>query len=297
MNVLSLMYCFIRSLAFRLSGNCTQPVANTVCFPSTIKSNLYYIGDKPIGFEEKLRQAILFWTFNVEGLKGFGNVTVDRVDNEGGNVNPSDVTPTPVPLDRGIPPVAITGIQDTQASGNGVNPGAFVATAVAALTLVLVALFVIRRHRDKSSDSISKHQELTDDEIDLGNETDEIDLGNETDDYTTMTRAPPPPQKSYVVGDTSVDGSWITSRSAGEGQEVYAAAVAQHPGYADFSRTREQEDYRHDPYHNCSSPNCVECEMKRQSGTKFVAADHGIDTSITQHLPPREYEADDTVSL
>ena len=196
---------------------------------------------------------------------------------EGVGVDPFIGTPTPGPVNRQASPVAVSGIQNSQSNGSSVNPGAFVAAAVAVLTLVLVSLFVVRRHRNSSADSQSKHREFTDDEDDLGHETDE---------NTAMSPAGPV-RKSYVVSDNSLEDSFYSGRSGGEGQEIYKAV----------DRSRQQRDFRYEPHDECSSPNCEACEMKRRSGTKFVAADTGIQSLITQDLPPREYEADDTVSL
>jgi hypothetical protein len=252
---------------FRSSANCTA--ASGVCVPSIIKSDLYYYGDAPVGFGDSLRQAILYWPFNINGLNGFGDIQVAQGDGGSSNgVVPSDVAPTPGPVDRGAPPLVAS--QQSE-SGRGGNPGAFVAAAVAALTLVLVALFVVRRSRSSSSDSLSKHREFT---------NDEDDLGNETDENTANT----PPRKSRIVGDGSLDDSWNSGYTA-SGRQL------QYEGY----KTRLQ-DFQQEPHHECGSATCEACAIDRERGTQFVLADLGMGPTM-QNLPPRVYAADDTVNL
>lgn len=272
-----------------ITVNCTPTGANSVCFPSQFQTDLYFFGDVPESFGDQLKQAILFWDFNIDELLGFGDVQVTETvvdtgdDEEDGDVADEDEdggTPTPGPGTRDVSPVdgTVTGIDRSEGSSNRANPGAFVAAAVAFLTLVLVALFIVKRHRyHVSSDSISKHLELTDDDI---------DMGNETDDNTAMTPMPPPLPDVYVVGD---DESYIANRSS-DGHEVYRASLSNHPGFSDI--------VHHGPNEQCSSPNCQACEAQRQSGTRFVGANAGTESPVSNSdLKPREYEADDTVSL
>jgi hypothetical protein len=240
-------------------------------------------------------------------LLGFGEVQVEEVvppepavnepDNNSTSSNTttnnateppaaSESAPTPGPRTRASPPVGTVaaGIQNNASRDRSVNPGAFVAAAVAALTLMLVAVFVAKRQRDRSTDSISKHREFHDDE------DNDSDLGNETDDNTAMTpipatpqSPPPPPQQrlAYIVGD---DESWNTARSSAVGQEILASPAL-------------TELLQHGPHVTCSSPNCDVCELKRQMGTKFVASNAAMDSPPREELPPRRYEAEDTVSL
>jgi hypothetical protein len=289
--------------------NCTSSTvaANVECVPSIIGTNLYYFGDEPTTFGEQLRQAILIWTFDIDGLLGFGEVQVEEVappepavnepdtnsttsNGTGTTAEPppaaSESAPTPGPRTRASPPVTtVAGIQNNESRDRSVNPGAFVAAAMAALALMLVAVFVAKRQRDRSTDSISKHREFHDDE------DNDSDLGNETDDNTAMTpipattpQSPPPPQQrlAYIVGD---DESWNTGLSSSAmGQEMLASPAL-------------TELLQHGPHVTCSSPNCEVCELKRQGGTKFVASSAAMDSPSREELPPRRYEAEDTVSL
>ena len=178
------------------------------------------------------------------------------------NVDESDAEPAPAPAtdsSRSTPPTATTAIETTQRSKNGPSPGVSVAVAVSVLALVLAALFVVRRHREaNSSDSLSKHIEFTDDFPD--------DAGAETADDNSANSPLPPPQKSYVVSDQSLDESWnaTSRRSAPEGQEVYTARSSS-------SRNRNHLQ------------------------TSFVEAG-GPDPRL-MNLPPRFYESADTVNL
>jgi hypothetical protein len=296
-------------LLTRTTENCSSSTAaaNVECVPSIIGTNLYYYGDEPTTFGEQLRQAILIWNFDINGLLGFGEVQVEEVASPEPAVNEPDnnsttsnntstntttepppaasvSSPTPGPRTRASPPSGtVSGIQNNESRDRSVNPGAFVAAAVAALTLMLVAVFVAKRQRDRSTDSISKHREFHDDE------DNDSDLGNETDDNTAVTPIPamtpqsPPPQQrlAYIVGD---DESWNTGRSSAMGQEILASSAL-------------TELLQHGPHVTCSSPNCEVCELKRQMGTKFVASSAAMDSPPREELPPRRYEAEDTVSL
>ena len=209
--------------------------------------------------------------FNVTGLLGLGNLVVT----EGTGTLTSSPTASPGEGDGNRDP----GVSSINASAEdkSVNPGAFVAAALAGLTLVFLALFVAKRRRD-SDESLSKHRELQDDE-DLGLTTD--------DDDTLQNREAIPPRKSYVVGEGESVQSWDSQLVPDhDGQEVYAASPVM--------------DYQHSPHHMCSSPNCELCEQKRQQGTRFIMADSGKDqhmSFIPSEENDRDYEHDDTVDL
>lgn len=262
-----------------MAGTCTTQVPDSVCIPTEISAELFHNGPAPQGFAEQIRQAIIMWPFRISGLLGIGSLVVTEVPDDGSTPAPvatPAAAPTAAPItDRDGP---VSGIEDNAPSGgDSVNPGAFVAAGVAGLILIIVALFVVRRRRNNSDESLSKHRELGDDDDDGGLATDEDDetMQNVTIDST-------PPRKSYVVGEEESLRSW-DSRGA-NGQEVYVASPAM--------------DYQHSPHHECSSPTCEACEMKRQQGTRFVMADSGIDTPT--YLPAesdRNYEQEDTVDL
>jgi hypothetical protein len=183
-------------------------------------SEVFYYGDEPVGFGDKLVQAILYEQFNIPGLQSFEDVQVTE-DDSGDEPN-SGAAPAPGPTDRELPPTAPPTEESTQRSENGPNPGAFVAVAAAALTVVLLALFVVRRRRDAAlTDSQAKHLEFTDDVDD--------DVGGETgDDNSANTSLPPPARKSYILSDQSLDDSWNSAgRRVNEGQEVYTTSRQQ----------------------------------------------------------------------
>jgi hypothetical protein len=239
------------------TGSCTQSSENSTCVPSIFGSEVYYFGDEPVGFDESLRQALLFSTFDIEGLQNFADIEVTPVD----SVGDSNPAPAPGPSDRGVTPTDTNSVETTQQSKNGPSPGVSVAVAVSVLALVLAAVFVARRQRGaRSVDSQSKHIEFTDDFHD--------DVGAETaDDNSANSPIPPAPQKSYILSDQSFDDSWNTSarRSTNEGQEVYAASIT--------SSARQRQ----------------------KPQTTFVEAD-GPDPRL-MNLPKRFYEAEDTVNL
>jgi len=214
------------------------------------------------------------WPFNIPGFLGFGNLVVSE-----GSDPPSIVTSTPTvsPGDDGDRDGDAIGIdKDTSPEGSSVNPGAFVAAGVAALTLVILALFVARRRRN-SDESLSKHRELADD--------DDGDMSTDDETMQNVT-AVTPPRKSYIVGENESLQSWGSREVGEDGQEVFVANVS-------------ALDYRHSPHHMCSSPNCEMCEQKRQEGTRFVMADSGMDqhASFVPSESARQYEHEDTVDL
>jgi hypothetical protein len=184
-------------------------------------SEVFYYGEVPVGFGDKLIQAILYEQFDIPGLQSFEDVQVTEGDSaDEPNANPA---PAPGPTDRELPPTSPPTEESTQNSKNGPNPGAFVAVAAAALTVVLLALFAVRRRRDAmSTDSQAKHLEFTDDDV-------ADDVGGETgDDNSANTSLPPPARKSYILSDQSLDDSWnSTGHRVNEGQEVYTTSRQQ----------------------------------------------------------------------
>ena len=173
-------------------------------------SEVFFNGEEPVGFDEKLRQAMLFTDFDIPGLRSFANVEVSANEDQGA----AEPEPTPAPIPA---PTSETAVETTQRSRNGPSPGVSVAVTVSLLALVLAAIFVVRRHREStSSDSLSKHIEFTDDFPD--------DAGAETADDNSANSPIPSPPKSYVVSDQSFDESWNATgrRISHEGQEVYA---------------------------------------------------------------------------
>jgi hypothetical protein len=238
------------------TGSCSQSSENTTCVPSLFNSEVFYFGQEPVGFGETLRQALLFTTFDIDGLQNIMDIEVTSADSE----DDSNPTPVPGPTDREVSPTNSSSIEATQRSKNGPSPGVSVAVTVAVLSLVLAALFVVRRHRGaRSTDSQSKHIEFTDDLHD--------DVGAETADDNSANSPIPPPPQSYILSDQSFDESWNTSarRSANESQEVYDASIAS------SARRRQQPQ------------------------TTFIQAD-GPDPRL-MNLPKRFYEAEDTVNL
>ncbi len=96
---------------------------------------------------------------------------------------------------------------------------------------------------------------------------DEDDLGFETDGEAVT-----PPRKSYVLGEDDD---------------------------TTYNLPRPESTARHGPDEECSSPTCEICEARRQSGTRFLIAENGVE-QINSRLPRdsyRNYQADDTVDL
>lgn len=278
-------------VSFGRSGSCTQTQANVNCVPVIIKSDLYYLGAAPVQFGGKLRQALLSANFSIDGLLSVGDLQVQQSAGGTPGKATSVGSPTPAPgSNRGTPtPVAVSGIQGTTPNNGGsqANAGAFVAASVAALTLVLVALFVVRRHRNNMSDSVgSKHRELTDDEG---------DLENETDDISGISPPRSTPRKAYVVSDASLDESWnsnyVRSPTVEIGQEVYLPTQNRNS-----QAMMQPRNYLLEPHHECASPDCPTCGMARQYGTTtFIPTDDS--EAHTHDMPVRNYSAKDTVDL
>jgi hypothetical protein len=247
---------------------------------------LYYNGNEPNDFPVALRQALLYWNWNISGFLGFGDISITTTSNSTAGGGSSSPAPAPTPIAPRAMGPTVSGIQKSEKSKSRVNPTAPIVASLAAVILIVVATFVVRRRKQNSDDSISKHRELVDDDgdgLDPGMETD-IDPGMETDEYTADYASARTPPKSYVVGDGD-----STFEESHQGQEVFAASLEQH---------QEYEDFRQAPHHQCSSPNCDACEAKRQQGIKFVTAETGFEHA--PHLPPnatRDYDAEDTVSL
>ena len=243
-----------------LAGSCTPPSENsTTCVPCMFTSQVFYYGEQPVGFGDKLLQAILYEEFDIPGLQSFEDVQVNEEDSvDGPNADP---TQAPGSTDRGLPTPTTSPVEaTTRSSTNGPNPGAFVAVAAAALTVILLAMFIVRRRRDTTvTGSQAKHLEFTDDF--------EEDVGGETgDDNSAVSPIPPPPRRSYILSDHSFDDSWNSTgqRLADEGQEVYNASDAM--------------------------------MRRQQSQTRFLTTEVGLDPTLMD-LPKREYETDDTVNL
>lgn len=96
---------------------------------------------------------------------------------------------------------------------------------------------------------------------------DEDDLGFDTDG-----EAATPPRKSYILGEDDD---------------------------TNYSLPRPESTARHGPDEECSSPTCEICEARRQSGTRFLVAENGVE-QINSRLPRdsyRNYQANDTVDL
>jgi hypothetical protein len=282
-------------LKLEFTGTCTNSDGD--CIPVISESSLYFYGDEPQDFSEILRQSMLFWDWsNIPGFQGFADVlvTLEESDTDNGDNGtegtsspissaPQTAAPVSSPTDRGIPAAEIQ--EEDNKSTNGVNPGAPVAAAVAALILILVAMFVVRSRKAEGSIASSlKHREL------IEYEEDHVtDLGMETDSNQGT-----PVRKSYVVGDESV-GSWGTGPPA-EGQEVYAASL-RNENENNYTYDKAIDYFPHGPHHECSSPNCITCETRRQAGTRFVVADTGVSIRQLQVDGPRDYETGNTVEL
>lgn len=251
-----------------LIDTCTATLPDVTCIPTQIVADVFFTGDDPVGFADILRQALLMWPFNITGLLGIGNLEVTE-----GPTNRETPIPTPSPSRASGTIDGITGGEDRSIDGgNSVNPGAFVAAGLAALVLVIVGLFVIRRRR-QSDDVMSKHRELQND--------DEGGMTTDDDDTLQNVTVASPPRKSYIVGENDSLQSW-NSRKAKDGQEVFIAST----------------QFQHSPHHECSSPNCEACEIKRQQGTRFVLADSSSDhNEYMMSQSTRNYEQNDTVDL
>jgi hypothetical protein len=113
----------------------------------------------------------LFWSFDdIPGWRGFSDVGFTLTESQNNNDGSGTSSDRGTGGDGGGSDV--TSIQDgtsRNASDDGVKPGAFVAAGVAALILIILAIFIIQRRNNKHLEQVNesmKHVQMTDDEED-----------------------------------------------------------------------------------------------------------------------------------
>jgi len=214
-----------------------------------VKGLVSAYGNVPDGFAKRLEQALLRMNLP-EGIAQLVGALISSSDQPA------------VGEGSGSPGVAaVQGPQNRVAPDDGrLSAGAAVGIAFAALAVVLLAVFAVRRKRRQSSSRDIKPVLTVDDEDDA------------LMAYSDMQEEP----KVHVLGEED-------SLMLSQGEAVEVMSVMQ----TDAAR---QHEY-------CSSPSCDICEQRRQSGgVQFVETA----TALPESLPPdatRSYVADDTVTL
>lgn len=223
----------------RIDGTCKE-AESTDCLPLNITSSVAYYGDEPVDLSSTIRRALLFWSFDdIPGWRGFSNVGYtltedggssggDGSDGRDGNGTSTDGG------DRGISSVQ-GGNQNT--SNNDTNPGAFVAAGVAALILIVLAIFIIQRRNKKNLEQVNesmKHIQMTDDE--------------EDEHLVAHERSMEKTHLSYINDDNDivsvVDNSIYHDHkggSDGEGTEVMASHAAPSRENSTFTQQYRQQ--------------------------------------------------------
>lgn len=129
-------------------------------------TNIAYYGDEPTSFPETLERSLLFWDWDeIVGYRGFGDVGV--LETESGDEPSGESNSTNTTTDGGD----VSGVErGASQDPEGVNPGAFVAIGVAAVTLLLVGVFVMQRRTNNTNTKgmvgADRAVQLTDDEVD-----------------------------------------------------------------------------------------------------------------------------------
>lgn len=143
------------------------PSSDTVdCVALNVTTNIAYYGDEPTSFPETLERSLLFWDWDeIVGYRGFGDVGV--LETESGDEPSGESNSTNTTTDGGD----VSGVErGASQDPEGVNPGAFVAIGVAAVTLLLVGVFVMQRRTNNTNTKgmvgADRAVQLTDDEVD-----------------------------------------------------------------------------------------------------------------------------------
>jgi len=179
-----------------------------------------------------------------------------------------------------------------------ISAGAAVGIAVAAVAVLLCALFAAsrrRRRRGGTEDELKQiHSPFTMDE-------DEDDVGD-VDTYVLETTVPSR-RMVHVMGE---DDSLLTDQDRPDDEVRGASSIMSGPmmamreeDYTDGAGSTTHRDDGHDRDHRCSSPNCRTCEERRQGGITFVRT-YASPPAHPEGVPQdaiRDYVADDTVFL
>lgn len=154
-----------------------------------VTSKVAYYGDEPKDFGDIIADALLMWNWeDIIGWKGFNKIDVNLINSTSGTDsegnNGGDTTDPATGSDNGDDVSSATRNQNNDKNR---NPGAYVGAGFAALTLMLVALFVIQHRRNKKRENLNdmKHLQMTDDE------EDELVMNNATHDKS----------RSYIASD------------------------------------------------------------------------------------------------
>lgn len=195
-----------------------------------------------------------------DDTSGFEERVQDAIDDHNWNV-PGVMQTFPVDRDDGAGITAIEG-QQAQEDDDTIGPAGYLTIAAAALVLLLLAVMLIRRKR---RDEMVKHVELGDDD-----ETYLRDMESNNSSPDRLAR---------VVGE---DDS-LQSGKSNFPTDGYFANTESRPSNQDV--------------HICSSATCEVCERSRQAGVQFVPSGANLSHPPMPPGSPREYAADDTVSL
>jgi hypothetical protein len=169
---------------------------------------------------------------------------------------------------------AVAGLQGNMAVANqGLTPGGAVGIAFAGVVLLIGIGFIARRGNNRT-------YERDDTLLKLINTQDE-------DDDETLFRPTEITSKNRVAHILGEDESFMT----GEGSNVEVK-----PLYADNRLGENNCSLRDGDHHFCASPNCEQCERKRQQGVVFVHTTSCL-TEDSGVPSQRSYQTHDTVDL
>lgn len=263
---------------------------------------------------EAIRAAIAKGLFqNIPGLRSI----TDNFD----PVSPDAFTPAPSPArdtstptlnPTPMPDATVSGIRGpvTQSGDSALSAGGYVGVAVASLVVLMICVFAGRHRRGAGSAEAAalkhrqfiddEHHQFTDDESDEAavaakrngdiNLTEDISFADSgvsgafPDDEIEVS----PRRLVHVVDEqNSLISSWEIPTSGKEQllDESEIVPEGQSPSEVHGSKG-----------HSCSSPNCVLCEQKRQSGVRFIETQLPQPETVPQDAE-RSYVASDTVEL
>jgi hypothetical protein len=206
----------------------------------------------------------------------------------------SDSSPESLTSDTSRGELTVAGAVEMPSSGDS-KPGAgtLVGATMAGVLFALIALFVVglRMRRDDESEYTTevKHRVFSDD--------DEEEIGISRYEQETA------PDSSYDIhgsatGASSYDGERaiahiVNDESDNSIETKYKLGRGSFP----MILTAISSDEVSDPDHSCSSPNCMQCERKRQQTTVHFVH---LDESYSERIPAnasRRYAASDVVDL
>jgi len=176
----------------------------------------------------------------------------------------------------------VAGAQQAQPTRVTLSAAAIVGVALAALFLILVMIFALRRKR--RNEYPMKHHTLDDDYDDSTYLKDDYDSNSSAAMST-------PDRKIRIVGE---DDSLFSGLSDFQADATSTPRMRTFDDFGALSRNTVQQDV-----HVCSSATCEVCERRRQSGLQFIPVgmpSHSHE-SIQTDSSSRNYMAGDTVNL